>query len=202
MTATGALAFLDTVNLTSAQGRAKAIAGLKDKGVEVEDRILMALAESFRRKRPETDETSAEATTSGASITPYTLSEMETVFRKWLLIRDRLLLPVFAGAVLSHRLKSDPVWLLIVAPPGGTKTEPLRALDGRDGFYQLSELTARTFASGLDTGDSVDHSLLSRLSDEILVLKDFTTVLEMHREERQAILAQLREIYDGRFDKT
>ena len=42
---------------------------------------------------------------------------------------------------------------------------------------------------------------LARLKDEILVLKDFTTVLQRHREERQKILAQLREIYDGRFDK-
>jgi hypothetical protein len=35
----------------------------------------------------------------------------------------------------------------------------------------------------------------------VLALKDFTTVLTMHREERQAILSQLREIYDGRYDK-
>ena len=34
------------------------------------------------------------------------------------------------------------------------------------------------------------------------MLKDFTTVLEMRREDRQTILAQLREIYDGRYDKT
>src|SRR5205823_893094 len=45
-----------------------------------------------------------------------------------------------------------------------------------------------------------EPSLLARLSDEILVLKDFGTVLEMPRTERQAILAQLREIFDGRFD--
>jgi hypothetical protein len=68
------------------------------------------------------------------------------------------------------------------------------------GVHPLSALTARTLASGLDT-QAGDPSLLARLSDEVLVLKDFTTVLEMSREERQAILAQLREIYDGRFDK-
>jgi hypothetical protein len=90
--------------------------------------------------------------------------------------------------------------LLIVAPPSGTKTELLRATWGVAGVYPLSELTARTFASGLDTHGE-DPSLLHRLKDEVLVLKDFTTVLEMHREERQAILAQLRELYDGRYDK-
>jgi hypothetical protein len=41
-----------------------------------------------------------------------------------------------------------------------------------------------------------------RLENEILLLKDLTTVLELPHEERQAVLAQLREVYDGRFDKT
>src|SRR5207248_4272580 len=54
--------------------------------------------------------------------------------------------------------------------------------------------------SALDIGGT-DPSLLARLSEEILVLTDLTTVLQKSQEERQAILAQLREIYDGRFDK-
>ena len=104
------------------------------------------------------------------------------------------------GAKKAHDLGGQPLWLPLVAPPSGVKTELLRTLWGVPGVYPLSELTARTFASGLDThGD--DPSLLHRLRNEVLVLKDFTTVLEMHREERQAILAQLREIFDGRFDK-
>ncbi|HEX2987437.1 MAG TPA: hypothetical protein VHS06_04620, partial [Chloroflexota bacterium] len=69
------------------------------------------------------------------------------------------------------------------------------------GVYPLSDLTARTFASGLDTHGESDPSFLSKLNDEILSVKDLTTILEMHQEERQAVLAQLREIYDGRFDK-
>ena len=36
---------------------------------------------------------------------------------------------------------------------------------------------------------------------QILVFKDFTIVLEMSRDKRQAVLAQFREIYDGKFDK-
>jgi hypothetical protein len=108
------------------------------------------------------------------------------------------MLSVFTGAILAHRLGGDPVWLLLVTPPGGTKTELIRTLYGYRGIYPLSDLTARTFASGLDKGDP---SLLARSTDEILVLKDFTTILERPRDERQAILAQFREIYDGRFDK-
>jgi hypothetical protein len=127
---------------------------------------------------------------------------LDQVVRKYLLIEDPALLIVLVGAVLAHRLAGDPVWLLLVAPPGATKTEPLRALYDVPGIYPLSELTAKTFASGLGEARGIDPSLLRRLSDQILVLKDFTTVLEMRREDRQAILAQLREIYDGLYAKT
>src|SRR5262249_50836636 len=123
------------------------------------------------------------------------LDGLDQIVRRYLLIEDPALLVVLVGAVLAHRLAGDPGWLLLVAPPGATKPEPLRALYDVPGVYPLSELTARTFASGLGEARGLDPSLLARLSDQILVLKDFTTVLEMRREDRQAILAQLREIY-------
>src|SRR5262249_36853310 len=79
---------------------------------------------------------------------------------------------------------------------------PLRSFLGSDDFYPLSELTPKTFASGLEIPGGSDPSLLCRLTKEILIFKDFTTVLQMRHEDQQAILAQLREIYDGRYDKT
>jgi hypothetical protein len=126
------------------------------------------------------------------------MADLQAVFKRWLLLADDDYLPIFTGAVLAHRLTSDPVWLMIVAPPGGTKTEMLASLYGYPGIFALSKLTARTLASGF--GNRTDASLLSRLADHILVLKDFTTVLEISHDERQAILAQLREVYDGRLD--
>ena len=47
-----------------------------------------------------------------------------------------------------------------------------------------------------------NESLLNQLTDQILVFKDFTTVLSGRREVRQNVLAQLREVYDGKYDKT
>lgn len=52
-----------------------------------------------------------------------------------------------------------------------------------------------------DTPRRRKPSLLSCLTNEILLFKDFTTVLEKRQDKRQAVLAQLREIYDGRFRK-
>jgi hypothetical protein len=44
-------------------------------------------------------------------------------------------------------------------------------------------------------------NLLLKLDGKTLTLKDFTTVLTMHRDKRGEILAQLREIYDGHYRK-
>jgi hypothetical protein len=35
----------------------------------------------------------------------------------------------------------------------------------------------------------------------VLVLKDFTSIIDMHRDGRTEVLAALREIYDGRWDR-
>src|SRR5207249_3044353 len=36
----------------------------------------------------------------------------------------------------------------------------------------------------------------------ILLLKDFTSIIEMHRDARAEVLAALRELYDGRWDRS
>ncbi len=128
---------------------------------------------------------------------PISLDVLEEVVRKWLLIADPGLIKVVVGTVIANRMKGDPVWLFIVAAPGGTKTEIIRGLNAIDGVYQLSDLTPQTFLSG-ERG-SKNASLLHRIPKEkaIFTYKDFTTVLGMHQDKSQAILSQLREIYDG-----
>lgn len=195
------IAYRTITNLTSQRVRARLVADLAAKGITLDERALIALDEACRRGVPSRSPECGDGGTDVSETVPCSLAELVATFQRYLLITDPDYLPVFTGAVLAHRCASEPVWLLVVAPPGGTKTETIRSLHGYPGIYPLSELTARTFASGLETHDGTDPSLLARLRDEILTLKDFTTVLEMHREERQAILAQLREIYDGRFDK-
>ena len=36
----------------------------------------------------------------------------------------------------------------------------------------------------------------------VLLLKDFTSIIDMHRESRAEVLAALREVYDGRWDRS
>jgi hypothetical protein len=164
--------------------------------------LLIALDEACRHRAPRApDKNISRGGDSDFSEKVTQLADLQERISSFLLLKDPDVLPVILGARAAHRFGGTPVWLLLVAPPSGSKTELIMAFRRVPDTYFLSELTARTFASGLET-HGADPSLLARLHEEVLLLKDFTTVLEMHHDERQAILAQLREIYDGRYDKT
>ena len=136
------------------------------------------------------------------------LAELEQQVNDYLLLDDPDAVAVILGVVAAQKLSGDTPWLMIIGPPSGAKTELLALSRHVPAVFELSELTDKTLASGYDPDDkkpSVAHgqepSLLARLDRQILVFKDFTTILEMQREKRQAVLAQLREIYDGSYVK-
>jgi hypothetical protein len=134
------------------------------------------------------------------------LEDVKMTFCEWLRLEDHNTIDVVLGAIVCNSLKGDPVNLYIVAPPSSGKTEILRALNDYPRVYYLSNLTSQTLVSGSKSRDiKVKNSLLLKLKDlekTILVLKDFTTVLEIRNEPRQEILSQLREIADGYYRKT
>ncbi len=129
------------------------------------------------------------------------LEDLLTVFRRWLHLPDPGALLTILAAALSNLGAGDPVWLLVVGPPGGGKTEPLRALTGLPGIHEAATLTEPALLSGTpkrERPDGAKGGLLREIGDlGIIVCKDFGSVLSMHREARAAVLAALREIYDG-----
>ena len=128
------------------------------------------------------------------------IEQLEERFQRRLLLGDRFVIKVVIASVVANRLDGDPLWLFLVGPPSGAKTELLGSLGQVPLVHPLSDLTTHTFASGMK--GSEDASLLPKLDyGTILVLKDFTTVLSMPRDSRAVILSQLREIYDGSYTK-
>jgi hypothetical protein len=118
--------------------------------------------------------------------------------REWLYIEDEQAIDILYAVAVSHYLPSEPVWLFLIAPPGGTKTELLRAFQG-DPFYTISTLTPQTLISGLNTKGQVD--LLPHLDGKVLVVKDFTSILSRDSKEQAQIFADLRDCYDGYLEK-
>lgn len=132
-----------------------------------------------------------------------TLAEAKKVVQKWLHLGEGedIVVDVVLGAVVANRFGGDPVWLFFVGPPGIIKTEILRTLSEWRETYMLSTLTPSTLISGFVQRNGEDPSLLPKLNGLVLILKDFTAILEMPREARQQILGDLRDGYDGQMSK-
>jgi hypothetical protein len=103
-------------------------------------------------------------------------------------------------------LPGDAVWLGLVAGSSTGKTETASALAHTPGVYVRATLSGEAaLLSGTPPKDwaaGATGGLLRRVGDRgLLVLKDFTSILGMHREKRGVILAALREIYDGHWSR-
>jgi hypothetical protein len=126
--------------------------------------------------------------------------EVYRVFRKWLHMPDCRVLDIIFGTVLVNRLPGDPLWMFIVAPPGFTKTEPLLTLTGARQIETISTLTPAALISGMNFG-GVDPSLIPQLNGKVLIIKDYTTILNLPHEKREEIHSILRDAYDGEASK-
>jgi hypothetical protein len=129
------------------------------------------------------------------------LATVVTTFEKWLYLPDPMPLFAVLGTVAANLMPGDPVWLLLIGPPGGGKTELLQPLAGLPDVHVTSTLTEPSLLSGTPARDkSRDASggLLRTIGGfGVLLCKDFGSVISMHRDSRASVLAALREIYDG-----
>lgn len=131
-----------------------------------------------------------------------TNAELYAIYRKWLYMPDTRVLDIMFGTIFANRLEGDPVWLFFVAPPAGSKSELLMSLSWSEECYPLTSLTPHALVSGSAWSDGKDPSLLPKLDGKVLVLKDFTTILSMNYAARDEIFGILRDIYDGRTEKS
>jgi hypothetical protein len=107
------------------------------------------------------------------------------------------------SAIAAHALSDQPVWTMSVAPPGSMKTTILEPLEQFEQIHFIDEVTPNTFLSGQIRGKSKRMpSLLDRIGKSgVIVIADFSTILSMKHDDRAAVLAQLRRIFDGHFHK-
>ena len=123
------------------------------------------------------------------------------VFRDSLYLPDVRPLLAVLGTVAAARLPGDPVWLVLVGPPGGGKTELLQGASALDDVHPIATLTEASLLSGTPRKEhdyDATGGLLRLIGDKgIILCKDFGSVLNMHRDARASVLAALREVYDG-----
>lgn len=142
----------------------------------------------------------------GATVLPMTLDELHADYRSWLGAEyDLGALDAVLAAAAVEQLGGDPVWLLLVGGSGHTKTETVAPLAGA-GAHVTSTITSEgallSATSKKETARDASGGLLRKIGPRgVLVLKDFTSILSMNRDQRAAVLAALREVYDGRWER-
>ncbi|MBR1290147.1 hypothetical protein [Bradyrhizobium ottawaense] len=140
------------------------------------------------------------------TLPPQSLADVHAVFNKWLGAEyDLDAATAVMAAAASERLPGDPLWLLIVAGSGGAKTETVQALAGAGAYITSTISSEGALLSATPVRQKTKKAtggLLRKIGDRgTLVIKDFTSILSADRNLRGTVLAALREIYDGRWER-
>jgi DNA-binding transcriptional ArsR family regulator len=112
-----------------------------------------------------------------------------------------------ADAVLAvaatNKLAGDPPWLMVISGSGNAKTETVNAISNIDRTIAVSTIASQgAMLSAIKKGKGATGGLLRRIGDQgILVIKDFTSIISGDRKARTEILAALREVHDGEWNR-
>jgi len=108
-------------------------------------------------------------------------------------------LAIMLSTMVSTELPGEQLWLRVIGPPGSGKTTLAECLSpARQYIYPVSSITG--LHSGFTEGRSakaraVDASLVPKMQMKTTIIKDGDTLL--NAPNRDKILAELRDLYDG-----
>jgi len=156
-------------------------------------RIINAMLKSSPRSSFGKDEINNEK----ISIQKITFKDLMENFYKWLYLNNDMGVVVAMATVLSNEFEGDPLWMFLVSPPGGCKTEILNTFSKCPTVYSTSSVTPHSLISGAHDINGKDPSLIPELNNKTLLIKDFSTILSKRDVEKDEIFSILRDAYDG-----
>lgn len=139
------------------------------------------------------------------SIQSQRLKDCLNVFARWMHFPDDFEVVVtLLGAVAGNYLPGcPPVWLMIVGPSGGGKTQLLRTLRWNPQMMFTSDISEPGLLSWRQdsTGNQIPTGVLP---DDIrdfgfMVIPEFSSILGMSHQKQKPLLGALRQVYDGAY---
>jgi hypothetical protein len=184
---------------------------LSEEGIKATEATLQSgLDAGMKEPHPDLADQDDEKPSSAADEQPLhprqTLDEVHEVFRKWLgRDYDLDVIDAVLATGAAERLAGDPLWLLVISGSGNAKTETVQSLSGA-GAYVTSTITSEgallSASPRRQRHKNATGGLLRKIGDRgVLVIKDVTSILSADRNTRGVVLAALREIYDGRWER-
>lgn len=129
-------------------------------------------------------------------------------FRRWFgATYDLDVLQIVLATAAALQLDGHPPWLLVIGGSGAAKTETVAALYGAgDHVHVTSTITSDgallSATQKRDQERDRTGGLLVKIGETgLLVIKDVTSILSMDRTARGGVLAALREVADGLWER-
>ena len=136
---------------------------------------------------------------------PSMLDSVHAVFKKWLgEDYDTDVLDAVLAAGAAARLTGDALWLLVISGSGNAKTETAQSLAGAGACVTSTITSEGALLSASPRSANATGGLLLKVqlgNHGLLVIKDVTSILSMDNRARSQILAALREIHDGKWER-
>lgn len=154
--------------------------------------------ETPRRIASSAAETAPAPKLDGPGMSP---EQVYAAYRKWLHLPDHEVLDFMYGILLANRLPGDPLWGLMVGPSGATKTELLVTLDEAPLIAMASTWSPNALVSGANFSGAGDPSLIPKWNGKVVIIDDFTVLLNMNVVHRDEIFGILRGAYRGEIIK-
>jgi hypothetical protein len=131
------------------------------------------------------------------------LEQTHAIFKKWLgKAYDIHVLNAVLAAAAVERLTGDPLWLLVISGSANAKTETVRSLAGAGALITSTITSEGALLSATGHSRGATGGLLKKIGARgTLVIKDMTSLLEMDVRARGLVLAALREVYDGKWER-
>jgi hypothetical protein len=129
--------------------------GLPDKG-DVSDWIavggtneeLMRLAEAAPVEKPKKKTGPGPCSKLNLEEIPHALASLKRLFLRHYYFSDENVIDLVLGVVAGNHFDSDPIWLHLISPPSGGKTELLYSIFDCEQTYFLSDFTPAALISG------------------------------------------------------
>lgn len=131
---------------------------------------------------------------------PITYFELLEKYQDYLFLQNTDPIKVTLATILANRLRSDMLWLFLVADPSKGKSEIIMSLSGTPEIEMVDSLSEHTLVSGFLGPGGSDPSLLPKLRNRILAVKDFTPMLKGNVVKQETVFGTLRAAYDGDYD--